>query len=233
MNFFMKLLLAILLLFTTGKLKAQESDSIITLHFSSGEIRATCPIINGKLNGWFSEFRKSGSLIFRYKIVNDQPIGQKEKYDTNGVLIERYDYDYINEVKHGYSISYRIDGRINEEGNYVNGMRQGIWKAHGNIPSSYAIFHYTDDRKDGLYEYYYLGNLSERGNFKNGFLHGTFVSYDTEGEITKIEYWEDSHCDNTKSQNFVPDAKPDYTKEIIDGIEYIWFDGRKLDMNRR
>ena len=80
-------------------------------------------------NGKWKEFNKHGVLIAEGVYINDKKHGTWiEYYDQNASKMIEEDYRYG--VQHGRFISYHPNGRIFSQGQFVNGMREGYFRAY-------------------------------------------------------------------------------------------------------
>lgn len=80
-------------------------------------------------NGKWKEFNKHGVLIAEGVYVNNDKHGTWiEYYDHSGSKMIEEDYRYG--VQHGRFISYHPNGKIFSQGQFVNGSREGYFKAY-------------------------------------------------------------------------------------------------------
>ena len=123
---------------------------------------------------------------------------------------------FVNGLESGMYMEYSEEGDIIVQGNYVNGMKQGIWTY--NVDGVIEKGEYLEDKKngywsvvyedgvmieegnfvednpDGIYKWYYTNGLNAgkiflSGSYLNGVRHGEWVYFDVEGNIELlIEY---------------------------------------------
>jgi antitoxin component YwqK of YwqJK toxin-antitoxin module len=210
-----------------------EPDSIIIEYYESGSIYRKLPIVNGLLHGLYQEFVKNGQLIFTQNFYKGQPSGMKNKYNEFGIIVAQYEFDYQNGEINGQAFEFNNDGRLYAEGNYLNGKKIGKWYTYINNKDSYSIHNYENGETHGKYQYFYLNQLASEGNFTNGCPDGVFKTFNEKNELIREEIWRLCHHTIFDTKQYTTDYKQDGTKEKIDGIEYIWFGGRKYDMSKR
>jgi len=83
--------------------------------------------LNGKLNGDYKTFYPTGkpTVIAQYK--NGKLEGKYQRYSIKNKIYE--DFTYKNGKRNGYAIFYnRLTGLKQEEGNYKNDKKVGLWK---------------------------------------------------------------------------------------------------------
>jgi hypothetical protein len=132
-----------------------------------------------------------------------------------------------------YKKNYFSDGKIESEGCMKNNRRDGTWKEYHKNGGVKFEWTYIEGMKQGPYKSYYeSGKLNSIGNYKNGGLTDTLKFYGEDGKIFKVEVWEVSGKNqSTKiySKHTDPKVRPDGTVQNINGKEYIWVDGQKIE----
>lgn len=84
---------------------------------------------NGRLHGYFIEYKRSGAKSLEGYYDNGNETGLWKKYrGDNGWLY--FETTYKNDTQNGSYKSYYRSGIIETEGNYLNGSRNGIWKVY-------------------------------------------------------------------------------------------------------
>jgi antitoxin component YwqK of YwqJK toxin-antitoxin module len=210
-----------------------RADTILYGRYETGELNLEVPFVKNLIHGEVKEYLKNGQLIFSQKFYMGRPFGMRHKYNKEKVLIEQYEYNYDDNVKNGKALEYWENGKIKSEGQYLNDKKVGVWYSYLNTRLSYSVHTYVDGVTQGKYQYYYLNQLAEEGNFVNECLDGVFKTYDEKGKIIREEFWKSCSMNSSNTKNYTSNYKPDTTQEVIAGIEYIWFGGRRYEKSKR
>jgi antitoxin component YwqK of YwqJK toxin-antitoxin module len=133
-----------------------------------------------------------------------------------------------SQSKQGHYKYYYSNGKLQEEGNYVDDKKEGLWKSYwsnGNIEEESV---YVDDVPDGYYRAYTkAGVLRGIGFKKYGVLDGTYFIVDTAENNVCILTWKLGLLKSEKI--LVPYIKPEGTEDTINGVKYIWRFGEPLN----
>ncbi len=123
-----------------------------------------------------------------------------------------------------------VDGNLVTKGEFKKGYKISswkTWKANGELA---AIYHWNMGYKNGNYQLYVDGKVTEKGSYKLGKLHGAFLKYEAEQLVEKgayknsklhgkiIVYKNDTIFSITKYKNgkeIMPKEKPTKTSKII------------------
>lgn len=140
--------------------------------------------------------------------------------------------NYKEDVKHGYFKEYLSLDSL-EEGYFVNGLKDGLFKLQkldtmyvGPDYETYQIWrlnsqgNYKNDKKDGLWKYYNLGQVSDEVYYKNGVEDGQWVKYALftpyEGQISSKENYVNGVKHGVYEQFFeMKQDESDTTEKII------------------
>lgn len=205
--------------------KGRKNGSEKTFH-ENGSPKTNAFYRNGVKDGLFEEFYDNGKLKELATYKEGALIGEHKKYYKNGnlKLEEKYSKTERSRIKkfvhHGEYKSFDVEGRMEEEGTYTNGKKEGCWKTFEN-GKIHSVKNYVNNELHGLYEFYNDGRIRERlfynagakdgifrlfyysdpqdegkimqeGMYKNGKAVGTWKYYDRDGKITMTdEYGED------------------------------------------
>ncbi|WP_203258232.1 toxin-antitoxin system YwqK family antitoxin [Hyunsoonleella ulvae] len=108
-------------LFAHNVLEKRES------FFDNGRPREVYNFKNGKLHGTCIDYKSSGAKSYEGIYENGYKSGVFKKYvDSNGWLY--YETSYENDVANGPHKTYYRSKLVEQEGNYLNGSKNGIWK---------------------------------------------------------------------------------------------------------
>lgn len=80
--------------------------------------------------------------------------------------------------------TYHDNGQLEEEGHYVNGKEEGLWKGYYENGQLEYIENYKNGVEHGeSIEYYENGQIASKGQFKNGKEDGLWLSYFEDGSL--------------------------------------------------
>ncbi|WP_338409165.1 hypothetical protein [uncultured Flavobacterium sp.] len=85
---------------------------------------------NGKLNGIKKVFYDDGSLAEILYYSNGKREGNYKKMGVNEKMLE--ELNYKNNELHGQAVFYDGLGNITIEGQYIQGLKSGIWRTYAN-----------------------------------------------------------------------------------------------------
>jgi len=127
---------------------------------------------------------------------------EKTEYYSSGKIFRKA--HYINGILSGKCVNYTTENDVNvpiEEGNYINGLKEGVWITYepiwttdGNTRTGeYYIGKrdiYVNDERNGLsYRYYQNGSVFDKQYYKNDELEGESIEYHENGKIKNKTYW--------------------------------------------
>ena len=132
-----------------------------------------------------------------------------EAYDVNGVqkvkdgdgqfiehtpldTAEKFLATYENGVLNGKYVKYFENGKVEREGQYLNGEEEGTWTSYYFYYGKWLIRNYKNGKAHGyFYNFYINEDTTLISFFVNGFEDGITKHFDEHtGEITLIEPWE-------------------------------------------
>ncbi len=153
----------------------------VRYYYDTGELWKVIAFSNNKEEGKGTEYAKDGRIISQYVFKN----GFVYTHET----INRY-----NEANRRTGIWRELyeDGEVRMEGNYTNGLRNGVFKQYDKQGKLLSIEQYVDDVlvegeeatgiPDIRQEFYSDGQLRTIGSYQNGKKQGTFRNYDPRGK---------------------------------------------------
>lgn len=153
-------------------------------YFSNGNVQIEGKYVDGKEEGLFQLFYndKKPHIITNYK--DGKYVGTRKTYFSNGNInvIENYSStqkgDYGDRyVREGVYETYYEDGKLREEGKYVNDKKNGTWKNYDYDGNLSTAENYQNGEKEGAYELYYQGRIREKYTNKKGKKDGAYLSY--------------------------------------------------------
>ena len=151
-----------------------------------------------------------------YSAQYSENLSRENQYDENGKI--EYEGSFVNGLKQGKGKEYNDNGKIKYEGDFKNGEHQRkIYDENGNI-----IYEgdFSNCKYDGIgKEYYANGKIKYEGCYKNGHYEGKGKFYYDNG---KIKYEGDFKNDNyegkgklyNKNGNIIYEGYFEYDKNI-------------------
>ena len=179
-----------------------ERNGIYKKYNEDGKLILELEMKNDIKNGYFKKYFDNGKLAVSGKYKNDLEDGLFETYSYNDKderEVSQY-FNYSNGMFNGkvkrYISDTIIDSDTIEEGyieaNYLNNILDGNyklyttstwWDEETNKQSNYTAANregeYVKGKKEGLWKYYWIGNLSEEGSFENDLKTGIWKKYCT------------------------------------------------------
>jgi antitoxin component YwqK of YwqJK toxin-antitoxin module len=112
---------------------------------------------NGLKNGNQYQYHNNGAVASKCNYTNDLLDGSKEEYTKDNKILSKSNFIIITQngkqvsVQDGAFVRYDYSGNVIEEGAYIKGIKEGVWKKYAG------------------------GKLEELHNYKNGKQHGEFL----------------------------------------------------------
>jgi len=175
--------------------------------YSDGKTQAEGQYSNNRKSGVWRYYNRGGNVEQTGSYNAERPDGIWKWYYENGQLLreEEYFQGQRDGMKTEYSETSDVitkglyaDGEKNgewifktenysEEGNYIIGLKDGMWKAY--YPNGKLLFKgsFVQDNPDGDHKYYYEnGKVKEEQYFRMGLKQRTWKKYDEEGNQTLV-----------------------------------------------
>ena len=173
-----------------------------TFYYNTGEVYRTLNFKNNIEEGKGYEYAKDGRII---TFLNYQ----------KGYIRSIEKVNRLNKIgqKKGYWVEYWGNSKIKEEGNWTNGVRNGLFKFYNKKGDLDRIEVYrggelVEDADETIVldirkEYYEDGTLKIIGSYKDGSKQGVFREYDKEGNIINSYIYEN----NTRTSEGIVDKE--------------------------
>lgn len=155
-------------------------------YYPNGQLEEKGNFLNGKPDDVWHWYYQSGALLREEHFYNGLADGLSTEYTEDGVVITRG--DYIEGKKEGIWIYVVGDNR--DEIEYIDGLRNGLFKSYyKDITISYEG-KYVDDLPNGEHKWYWVnGKIKKQGKYVMGRKNGDWKKYDLEGNpIITISY---------------------------------------------
>ncbi len=101
----------------------KKQGPMVTYHPRKGLVKSITYYIDGVKNGPYIEMTESGNVKEKSWFVNDELQGERIVFNRTRVKEESF---FVDNVLHGKRSLYYDNGKIQEEGNFVNGKRDGV-----------------------------------------------------------------------------------------------------------
>jgi len=219
-----------------------REDGLYTGYYFNGELETTGWFVEGQYQGEWRFYDERGRLSGKSYYLDGDLNGYKEDYRPDGkkYLEQKYHNGWLEKLTQyndagnvlavdsfpkcsgKYTLVYP-DGKIMEQGNYVNGDFDGPYKTYyfdGSLETSY--FFNKGTRDSTFVNYYYGGSKKMEGRYKYGNKTGTWKSYDDEGKlVSTIEYANDAM--NGLKTTYLPNGSKGlvsvYKNDLLEGPE--------------
>jgi len=163
-------------------------------YFETGELRAIAKYSNNAPNGEVIYFFKNGQKEQIGNFNNGVREGEWKWFFPSGNILR--EETYVRGKPHGLSIQYSDSATIITKGEYVEGEREGPWienVGHAREEGSYIM-----GLKNGIWKTYYKdGRLYYSGNYVQGNPDGRHVFYYPDGTLKEEQYYVMGRRDRT------------------------------------
>ena len=194
---------------------ADKKEGYSRVYYNSGEVQHKTPYSNGVKNGIAEYYYKSGALERKLPFENNLKNGRSYTYneeDGRIIMLEEYVNDTLLEQliinrfdENGIKANLWIEFHPNEKkklvGSYVNGKKEGIFKAYDEFENLIAVYNYREGEKSnndkGLsfftIEKSFYSNAQLKSSVsktKNGWRQGYTYLYDSLGNLTQALFYD-------------------------------------------
>ena len=146
----------------------------------SGEVWQKYSVVDGALEGEYSEFHTNGNLMKNGIYEDGKKQGKWTCWHDNGKIW--YVNSYLDDRLHGECSSYRGDGGIEYKGEYTNGLKCGEWEINHDNGNKDEHGSFKDGKKHGVWHRYHY--LSGEKYYESEFVKGKEVGLKTEYYLT-------------------------------------------------
>lgn len=182
-------------LYPSGKIQAEgqftdnRRSGLWKFLNENGKIEQTGYYNNGRPDGIWKWYYENDSLLREEEYFQGQRDGAYTEYSKNGEVIAQGQYS--DGEKNG---EWKITSGNNiEEGKYIIGLRDGLWKSY--YPDHRLKFKgsYVQGNANGVHIYYYEdGKIKEERYYQSGIRQKTWKKYDENGTLLlSITYKDD------------------------------------------
>ncbi len=222
------------------------SDGHNIFYHPNGIIASEGTIRDGKPDGYWKTYNEKGILIAEgnrrnfeldstWSFYNDSSIlvlqinyreGKKEGIRRTFRAAEILEEHFTNDIKHGLTVTYYIDGKIKKTVNFNNGLEEGIAREYAHDGTIITLIEYRRgfiiDReninrvdknglKQGRWKFFYDdGKVKLEGIYRNDKRNGYFKEYDEKGMLIDIAKYLDDIRQEEAPELVKLDVKTDY-----------------------
>jgi uncharacterized protein len=164
---------------STGMYDAGKRTDEWKFYYSNGQLEQTGFYTkDGKPNGAWTWYYMTGDLLREESYYNGLADGYSKEYDQAGNILS--EGEYIEGMQEGiWKYSY---GDYVSEGEYLNGMRHGNWKHFSSNGKLSFEGEFIEDNPNGRHIWYWPdGTKKTEGNYIMGSRHGEWIKYNPDG----------------------------------------------------
>jgi antitoxin component YwqK of YwqJK toxin-antitoxin module len=236
-------------LYNTESYIAGKVDGPVKYYYANGMIKIEAIAKNGNYINNYKVFYRNGKLMDNY-IYDDKGKlnGTYKHYDNDG--LPYYEIDYINDnplavryfdkkgnvifenKKNKNTLAYKgfyPNGRLESEGKYENGNKQGKWKFYEINGILAREENYKDGILNGPYLYYFKNGKTDRGyQYAKGKLNGPYIEYYGNEALYAKGYYIDGHWAG-EWEIYQPDGTITSREYYVSGEKHGWQEFFSID----
>lgn len=162
---------------------------------------------NGRKQGFWKKVYPSGVLAYEVYFKDDKPIGVHKRYHENGKLMAQLSFDDKGEWADAKL--YDDKGVLTAEGKYKNQKREGLWL------------------------FYYKGKKIIEETYKNGLKNGISKAFFENGQVADERNWE-MDVENGVWRQYYPSGKLKLETRVDNGIRnsvyYTYYENGRFEV---
>lgn len=190
--------------YDSGKLSSEgyyyknNPDGYWKNYYENGKIKSEGNRRNNMLDSVWKFYTDSGTVktIITYK--NNKKSGRKTTYNLTSITEE----DYVDDIRHGKSITYYKNDKIHFVYNFIKGKEQGIAREFSPDGLVISLFEYKDgylvskefinrrdklNQKQGIWkEFFDNETLKTECTYRDNRKNGYYKEYSSDGNLIKI-----------------------------------------------
>lgn len=216
--------------------KAGKKDGYYISYYQNGAREKEGWYVDDQAQGVWIYYDEQGNTVTRSGFLNDELNGPQTEYWPNGRLKFRNLYEHGDlvsiiqfdtlgnqatamELRSGngkYNVRYP-NGKSSAEGNYRNGLLDGVFTTFYFNHTPEAIQYFKGGLRDSIYSAYnYEGKLVNQGRYVNNEKTGTWKKYDRSGQLYAEEHY-DHDLLHGKTVYFYPDGQAEVEIDYVYG----------------
>jgi antitoxin component YwqK of YwqJK toxin-antitoxin module len=155
-------------------------------YYVSGEIKSKGAYLNNQRSGKWTFYYKNNKILQQGEYKNDLPEGHWIWYYPENIIWR--EEEYLAGKEDGHTVEYDLNSQVITEGDFVEGEREGKWIYK--VGDHREEGSYITGLRDGVWKYYYdNGNLEFQGNYIQGNPDGKHLYYYDTGELKEEDYY--------------------------------------------
>lgn len=182
----------------------------------------------GRKQGHWIKKYPNGNILYEGTFVNDKPVGEFKRYNSNNTLKSVLFYSSDSRVAD--ATIYHPNGFISSRGKYTDQLKEGKWKFYSSFINGYLINEetYTKNIRNGMsVRYYPDSTIAEKVNYVKGVREGEWLQYHENGKMLMRASYNKGELDGkfeTWHSNGKPEYKGTYKKNMRDGKWQVFSD---------
>jgi len=158
-----------------------------TQYDSTGKVIKEQELSKG--NGRYTTLYFNGNTAFDIGVKNGRFQGP---YTISGPAKEKLEEgNYLNGQKNGSYSSYYSNGKLRLKGNYTSGNKTGLWILYSEVGDVESETEFIDDEMSGVDKFYCGGQLRYETAYKNNLKDGMVKIYGEEKKLAGILYYDE------------------------------------------
>lgn len=169
-------------------LDKSNTGRVCTLYPDKQKIKTFGTLINGKLEGGYTEYYENGIPLLKTTYANGKQNGVVKKFYPDGQLQIK---GYMEEdMPNGKFTFFDEKGNRESVRNFKNGIYNGYYMEFYPNGAVKVKGNYTDGYKNGLFSFYNdKGIKIQEGYYVNGLRNGIWKDFDEKGKtISSVDY---------------------------------------------
>ena len=151
-------------------------------YYDDGILKAQGNYTDDKKDGYWKYFYKNGNLEERGKYILGNPDSTWFWYYSDGKLLRKE--NFYNGLSDGLLTEFDKEGNIITQGDFIEGKKEGIWIYQ--VGDSKDEIEYVEDMRNGLYKSFYSsGQLRYEGKYVDDNPNGEHSWYWDNGKLQK------------------------------------------------
>lgn len=170
-----------------GFFRDDKPTGQFTYYAEKGYISAKVNFINDSISSSVMYY-DDGMVMAKGKFINQLKVGKWSTYLKSGDLLNIYNYK--NGILEGSQYMYYPENKesrkvaLMEEYYCVKGLKDGVWKQYYELGSVKSKGQYKEGLKQGRFEYYFLnGKIDKKGRYIDDKKNGLWFFYDLDKDI--------------------------------------------------
>jgi antitoxin component YwqK of YwqJK toxin-antitoxin module len=166
-------------------------------------------------------YSEVGQLIAKGRYCNNKKDSIWTYYDNKKVISKE---SYLDNKRNGKSILFYLDGSVQDECEWRNGLKDGLWIKYYINGNKMLEAHYLNSKLNGSFlTFSEKGMKASEGAFLNSLKEGEWKYYDDAGKLVLVVNYTKGQADMDMSEKNIDylKAKQESEKKFIDPEKYM------------